>query len=847
MNKIILLDSNSLLHRAYYALAASNLTDSKGNPTGAVYGFVSMLAKLIHEEKPTHIVAAFDLKGPTFRHEMYAAYKGTRKPMPEDLVPQVDMLKNLLRAFGIKILELQGYEADDVIGTMAKRFDEPTIIVTGDRDSFQLIDDSTVVHYTKRGISDIVCYTEELLREEGYPTPHAIIDYKSLRGDASDNIPGIVGIGEKTALQLIADYGTLDNLYAHAAEIGGKLGEKIRDGEESARLSYTLATINTDVPIEATLEDIAFNYPLPESAKDVMQALEFSTLIKRFDFGKTAETVVEVPKKEVLTIEINELEKIKQLARDNKNKPCAISVGEDFRIAFDSDTEYKITSSYDLFGGTTPADIAAALSPVLENDKDKIVLDYKKLLHDLSGFGVSVGGKIYDANLLGYLVFGGRTFADVQSLNAAFGFSGDSLASLFDVMPTILNELHGKGLDDLYYDMELPLETVLFKMELAGVKVDKVVLNEFKKRYGDELETLTDDIYKYAGETFNINSPKQLTVILFEKLGLKAGKKNKTGMSVNIDVLTKLYDEHPIIPLIIRYRQLSKLQSTYVYGLEKEIAADGRIHTDYKQTVTNTGRLSSTEPNLQNIPTRTSEGKEIRRAFIADEGKVLISADYSQIELRLMAHMSGDKNLIAAYNESRDIHTSTAAEIYGVPPSEVTANMRRDAKAVNFGIIYGISDFGLAQNLSIRPKQAKAYIEKYFETYPRVKDFMDGLVREAEENGMVRTLFGRIRIMSELKSSNYAVREFGKRAAMNFPLQGTAADIIKFAMLEVDKKLSATNARLLLQVHDELIVESPADEAEEVKTILVDCMENAVKLSVPLTVNVSEGKSWYEA
>ena len=847
MEKLLLLDSNSLLHRAYYALPG--LTDSKGNPTGAIFGFVSMLARLIKEEKPTHIAAAFDLKAPTFRHNMYAGYKATRKPMPEELVKQVPVLKKLIGDLGIKIVELEGYEADDIIGTLAKRFSCPTDIVTGDRDSLQLIDDTTNVLFTKRGITEVVRYDKKRLFEDGFETPSAIIDYKALRGDASDNIPGIPGIGEKTAMELLKTYGTMENVLANADEIKGKLGEKIRDGKDMARLSYTLATINTAVPINIGMSDITFSYPLSKSAKNALIALEFTSLTKRFAFTgeevKPEENDTSQVKIEYTTVEIDNIDDLKKLFDDNKGKPFALNAGADVDVAFSAGRLYVIKQNYDLFGGMTMDDVLKEIAPHLTSEC--VVSDLKKLLHLFKDAGVETSVTPKDIGLLAYLVFGGRSFKDIVTLAAAANVSGDSVTAFFAICDYLEKELESKDLSSLYHDIELPLERVLFDMECAGVKVDVGVLEELRKKYEDEIETLTAKIYLYAGETFNINSPKQLTVILFDKLGLKPSKKNKTGLSVNVDVLEKLYEEHPIIPLILRYRQISKLLSTYVLGLEKAVSSDGRVHTEYKQTLTNTGRLSSTEPNLQNIPTRTVEGKEIRRAFVAEKGKVLISADYSQIELRLMAHMSGDENLIRAYNESRDIHASTAAEIYGVDIADVTDEMRRNAKAVNFGIIYGISDFGLAQNLSIRVADAKKYIERYFRTYPKVKEFMDGQVEFAKEHGFVRTLFNRIRLMPELSSSNYAVREFGKRAAMNFPLQGTAADIIKIAMLKTAKNLEGTSAKLLLQVHDELIAEADENEKDNVEKILRESMETAVKLSVPLTVGVASGKSWYEA
>lgn len=714
MEKLLLLDSNSLLHRAYYALPG--LTDSKGNPTGAIFGFVSMLARLIKEEKPTHIAAAFDLKAPTFRHNMYSGYKATRKPMPEELVKQVPVLKKLIGDLGIKIVELEGYEADDIIGTLAKRFSCPTDIVTGDRDSLQLIDDTTNVLFTKRGITDVVRYDKERLFEDGFETPSAIIDYKALRGDASDNIPGIPGIGEKTAMELLKTYGTMENVLANADEIKGKLGEKIRDGKDMARLSYTLATINTAVPINIGMSDITFSYPLSKSAKNALIALEFTSLTKRFAFTdevKSDENDTSQVKIEYTTVEIDNIDDLKKLFDDNKGKPFALNAGADVDVAFSADRLYVIKQNYDLFGGMTMDDVLKEIAPHLTSEC--VVSDLKKLLHLFKDAGVETSVTPKDVGLLAYLVFGGRSFKDIVTLAAAANVSGDSVTAFFAICDYLEKELESKDLSSLYHDIELPLERVLFDMECVGVKVDVGVLEELRKKYEDEIETLTAKIYSYAGETFNINSPKQLTVILFDKLGLKPSKKNKTGLSVNVDVLEKLYEEHPIIPLILRYRQISKLLSTYVLGLEKAVSSDGRVHTEYKQTLTNTGRLSSTEPNLQNIPTRTVEGKEIRRAFVAEKGKVLISADYSQIELRLMAHMSGDENLIRAYKESRDIHASTAAEIYGVDIADVTDEMRRNAKAVNFGIIYGISDFGLAQNLSIRVADAKKVYRTVFQ------------------------------------------------------------------------------------------------------------------------------------
>ncbi|MEG2453314.1 MAG: DNA polymerase I [Clostridia bacterium] len=847
MDKLILLDSNSLMYRAFYALQKSALTDRQGRPTGAIYGFVTMMTKLISDEKPTHIAAAFDLRFPTFRHEMFAPYKATRKPMPDELVAQVPMLKKVLNDFGITILELAGYEADDILGTMAKRFDMDTIIVTGDRDALQLISDNTKICYTKRGISDVIMYDEARLAEDGF-TPQSIIDYKALRGDTADNIPGIAGIGEKTAMILLNEYKTLENVLANASKISGKVGERLVEGEAIAKMSYQLATINTDVPLKCKLDDLKMVYPFTKKAKEGLIELDFVNLIKRLKFDTNDETDVLFTQTDISTINVDNLEALIAAVNECVDKPLALTFGVNICFSICKDKQFLVSPSNDLFGELSIDVILETIKPLLIANTDKILYDYKALLHSLNEYNISINGEIYDTLLMAHLVKGSKNFSSMSEMFLCFGFGEqENVSTLFLILERLTCDLNEKNLSKLYYDIELPLENVLFGMEVKGIRVDENVLNELSDKYTLELDTLTNNIYTYSGETFNINSPKQLAVILFDKLKLLSKKKNKTGLSVGIEVLNDLYDEHPIIPLIIRYRQLSKLQSTYVDGLKKVIAGDGRIHTEYKQTVTSTGRLSSVEPNLQNIPTRTSEGREIRRAFVADKGKLLVCADYSQIELRLLAHFSGDENLIKAYIESRDIHASTAAEIFGVSQNEVTSEMRRDAKAVNFGIIYGISDFGLANNLSISARKAKIYIEKYFATYPRVKEYMDKNVAFAEEHGYITTFFGRIRELPEIKSTNHNIREFGKRAAMNLPLQGTAADIIKIAMLEVEKRLKNTNSKMLLQVHDELIIETEQSEAEFITSELKNCMENAVKLSVPLTVNVKTGRSWFEA
>lgn len=843
--KLILLDADSLLFRAYYALSGSGLTDGKGRPTGAVYGFAAMLAKLIGDERPTHMAAAFDLRAPTFRHEMYSGYKAGRKATPEDLVPQIDMARELLRAFGVRILEKEGYEADDLIGTASARSDIPTLIVTGDRDSFQLIDETTSVLYTRRGISDTVRYDLGRLAEDGF-TPAGVIEFKAVRGDPSDNIPGIPGVGEKTAMALLAEYGDLEGILSHADAIAGKIGERVRAGAETARLSRKLAEIDTAVPAEFTVEDMRFAYPLGPEAREALRGLEFSSLIRRFEFADSPENGVERAEKTVETVILDGVDAIRAAVKAAADGPVALDLSDGVRFAFDPSREYVAKISADLFGGLSEEDVLRGLRPVLENGAAVISTDYKKLLHALDGTGIGVNGEVSDVFLMSYLVNGGRACPDIGTLNASFGGGTASVSGLFSVLPVLRERMREEGLDRLYDEMELPLVPVLFRMEREGIRTDRTVLEERGREYARELEELTKAIHEHAGEAFNVNSPKQLARVLFDRLGLKPRKRTKTGDSADIDVLMKLYDRHPIVPLVVRYRTLSKLLSTYVQGLVKTIGPDGRIHTEYRQTEARTGRLSSTEPNLQNIPARTAEGREIRKAFAAGEGKVLISADYSQIELRLMAHLSGDAGLIGAYGESRDVHAATASEIYGVPIQSVTPEMRREAKVVNFGIIYGMSGFGLSESLDIGRKEAKAYIDRYFETYPGVKACLDGYARTAAETGRVRTMYGRIRAVPELMSPNAAVRNAGRRAAVNFPLQGSAADIIKLAMIRTDAALRGTSGRLILQVHDELIAEADERDADEVERILTDCMENVVRLSVPLTVSVSRGKTWYD-
>lgn len=834
-NKILLLDSNSLMHRAYHALP--NLKSSKGLYTGAIYGFLSILLRLIKEQKPTHIAAAFDLHGPTFRHEMFKDYKATRKPMDEELRQQVEPLKELITAMGIKIVSLQGYEGDDILGTLSKRFDDECIIVTGDRDSFQLVSPTTKVFWTKKGVSDIEVYDEERLLQDGF-TVSQFIDYKALRGDTSDNVPGIAGVGEKTAKQLLEKYGSLDEILAHADEIPGKLGQNVQNGKDIAILSKELVTINCDVPVECTLDDIKFTPVYSQAVRTLLGQLEITSLAARMTFENGEdESVVELPKIEKKVVVLTTGQDIKAAIKGDK---IAVIIGENVTFAVDDKTEYKIDCAQDLFSEGVDFDEAVNVVKECAKDMELVCYDFKAL-SKAYGFNNS---KFFDTMIASHLVRGSAPIKSVEQVLGADGLEVGAVELLVE-SDKLKEQLAKNELNHLFFDVEQPLCVVLRNMEQRGMCVSVAALKSLEEKYAERIATLTGEIYDLAGEHFNIASTKQLGEILFEKLMLPHGKKTKTGYSVSEDVLGNLSGAHPIIAKILEYRHYAKLQSTYVTGLQPLVKA-GRIHTEFNQCITTTGRLSSTNPNLQNIPTRSEEAKDIKSAFIPSEGNVLVSADYSQIELRLLAHMSGDEQLIKAFNEGDDIHAITAAQILGKSVSEVTPAERRDAKAVNFGIIYGISGYGLAENLSIPQYKAKEFIANYFTMHPKVREFMDGCVKSARERGYSLTMLGRRRNLSDLNASNYMVRSSAERMAMNTPLQGSAADIIKLAMLGVEKRLASMKSKMILQIHDELIIDAAADEAEEVKKILSYEMEHAVKLSVPLIAEATSAKNWGE-
>lgn len=827
-NKILLLDSNSLMHRAYHALP--NLKSSKGLYTGAIYGFLSILLRLIKEQEPTHIAAAFDLKGPTFRHEMYDKYKATRKPMDEELRQQVEPLKDLIRAMGIKIVALQGYEGDDILGTLSKKFDDECIIVTGDRDSFQLVNESTKVFWTKKGVSDIEVYDVDRLLQDGF-TVSQFIDYKALRGDTSDNVPGISGIGEKTAKQLLDEYGSLDNILANAENIKGKLGQNVQQGKEIALLSRKLVTIDRDAPIDCTLDDLKFTPIYSQEVKAKLAEFEITSLANRMKFEE-GEPIVHDIEKSVITLTTE-----KEIRGAITGERFALLIGSDIRFAVDERTEYVINCIEDLFSEGVGFDEAIAILKDIAKDKELVCYDFKSLSKQY-GFD----GKFFDLMIASHLARGSAPIKGIDQVLGADGLQTGAVEIMVEYA-SLKSQLEEMELNHLFYDVEQPLCVVLRNMEQRGVRVSSDTLKVLEKKYGDILERLTSEIYDLAGQTFNIASPKQLGEILFEKLGLPHGKKTKSGFSVSEDVLSNLVNVHPIVPKVLDYRHYAKLQSNYVVGLQPLITR-GRIHTEYNQCITMTGRLSSTNPNLQNLPTRSEEAKDIKSAFLASEGNVLVSADYSQIELRLLAHMSEDEQLVYAFKHDEDIHAITASQILGVPIDQVTPAQRRDAKAVNFGIIYGISGFGLAENLSIPQYKAKEFIGNYFSSHPKVREFMDNCVSVARERGYALTLLGRRRNLTDLNASNYLVRSSAERMAMNTPLQGSAADIIKIAMINVEKRLQNMKSKMILQIHDELIIDTAKDEEEDVKNILSHEMENAMKLLVPLVAEATSAEKW---
>ena len=865
MKKLLILDSNSILNRAFYGVRYLSAKD--GTPTNAIYGFLNILLKLIKEQEPDYICAAFDVKAPTFRHKQYEGYKAQRKPMPEGLAAQMPLAKDVLRAMGVTILEKEGYEADDIIGTVARLCEESEIscfIATGDKDDLQLASDKTkvILTVTKSGYNETIIYDDKAVKEKYRVTPTEFIDVKALMGDPSDNIPGVKGVGEKTAMSLIEKHHSIEYIYENIDGIGlkGAMLQKMKDGRKMAFMSKELATINRNTPIEFNAEKCVFDgFENNGELYEILKRLELNSIIKKLD--------------------LSGVDNVKE--NEDIFKDFSYQVGDKNMISGD-----KVTVVLDFDGDNiSSAAVGAGNNAVVLNEQDdikelleddsiaKVMFDVKEAIVKLNG-RIDIKNISDDTAIAAYLVDPAKNEYTIEKL--ASEYFGTVIEkpevkqlSLLDDVETdrseylakcavalgVLNERIGdkikeNGQEKLYQEVELPLVTVLAHLEINGFLVDDHQLKEFADKLGEKIDALTNEIYMLAGEEFNINSPKQLGVILFEKLELKPVKKTKTGYATNADVLEKLRDKHPIVNFIMEYRQLAKLKSTYCDGLRAVVNPNThRIHSVFTQTVTVTGRLSSTEPNLQNIPTRTELGREIRKMFVAKEGYVLVDADYSQIELRVLAHIANDETMINAFRNNEDIHAVTASQVLGIPLEDVTKEQRSSAKAVNFGIVYGIGEFSLAQDLHISVKEAKAYIESYLEKYHGVRNYMESIKEQAKKDGYVKTMLNRIRYIPELKSPNYNIRQFGERVALNTPIQGTAADIIKLAMVRVDNRLinEGLKSKLILQVHDELIVEAHKDEVDKVKQILSEEMQSAMELNVPLKVDMSTGHSWYDA
>ncbi|MBQ4288681.1 MAG: DNA polymerase I [Clostridia bacterium] len=846
--KVILIDGNSLVFRAYYALPP--MMGKDGKQVNAIYGFFNMLLHILEEYDPKHILVAFDVKGPTFRKQKYDAYKGTRKETPQELLDQFPMLRDALDRLGIKNVGLQGYEADDIIGTMSlisDREGHDSLIYTGDRDSLQLISDHTHVMMTKRGTTDVEEFDREHLKEVYQLEPLQIIDLKGLMGDASDNIPGIAGVGEKTALKLLMQYPTVEELYEHIDELPkNKLHEKLVNGKDMAFFSKELATIFREVPLGLGIEDIGFSGLDDDALYDVLSSFGFKSIIGRLGLkSKTSDTVETIrPATE------QEIEKI----LENTGRFLSFCLDEEkLSFAIDTEKEYEVVFSRDLFGDGLRQDSVLPLfsSVFADESREKILYDEKALLHVLGKMGMDIKGDAFDVMLAEYVINPTMRDFSLSNLSLKYETTGSAHA-LIGMKEKQAARIEKDGLTTVFDDIERPLLRVLYEMEVEGFRLDRKLLKELSVQYEKDIDALQSEIYELAGGLeFNISSTKQLGEVLFEKLGLPVVKKNKRGYSTDAEVLEKLSGMHPIIDRISEYRLLTKLKSTYIDGLENVVDdRTDKVHSTFSQITTATGRISSLEPNLQNIPVRSKFTSEIRRIFIpsADDGYI-VAADYSQIELRILAHISQDAHMIDAFNKGEDIHTRTASEIFMVPREEVTSQMRSSAKAVNFGIVYGISDFGLARNLGIPRYKAQEYIAKYLSEFKGVSRYMKEIVEKAKEDGYVKTLYGRIRYIPELAVSNYNTRSFGERVALNTPIQGTAADIIKLAMIRVRDRLKAEGltSKLISQVHDELIVDTAADEVEKVSDILVYEMEHIIDLLVPLKSNVAIGKTWQEA
>lgn len=881
MDKLIIIDGNSIANRAFYALPL--LSNSSGLHTNAVLGFTTMLMRLMDEEKPTHMLVAFDAGKITFRHKEYTDYKGGRAKTPPELSEQFPLIRELIDSFSIARYELDGYEADDIIGTLTKMADErkniKVIVVSGDKDMLQLASEQVTIAITRKGISEVEYYDPAHIREVYNLDPHQIIDLKGLMGDASDNIPGIPGVGEKTALKLLHEYGSVENVLEHASKLKGKLQEKVSENKEDALKSKALATIYREVPMDHDWDSVKYEGFEPQSVSTLFRKLEFKQLLGRLDLTDQGEDEAEQEeiKFEVMTPVtvsslMNQLEAIEaihvEVTGENPH------VGDVLGLSlYSSEISYYVPIEVLECAEAEPIrkwlSDESAIKSIYDTHKAEVALAWK---------GITLRGVTFDALLAAYLLDPTDSNLTLAGLSRKYGqlplpdddeifgkgakfkvpeeailaqFMCRKATSLHRLNIHLKVELESSGMDKLFYELELPLASLLSRMELQGIRVNTDGLRQFGEELVGRITELEQQVHELAGSSFNINSPKQLGEILFDKLGLPVWKKTKTGYSTDAEVLEKLEPYHEIIPKILHYRQLTKLQSTYVEGLLKEVRpSTGKIHTYYRQTIAATGRLSSQFPNLQNIPIRLEEGRKIRKVFVPSEpGWLIVGADYSQIELRVLAHISGDEKMKEAFHNDLDIHTKTAMDVFGVSEESVDSNMRRQAKAVNFGIVYGISDYGLSQNLNITRKEAAQFIEQYFAVFQGVRTFMDEVVKQAKKDGYVTTLLQRRRYLPEISSSNFNLRSFAERTAMNSPIQGTAADIIKLAMVQLALRMDKeqVRSRLLLQVHDELVLEVPKEELEQMQQLLREVMESALLLDVPLKVDVSYGVDWYDA
>lgn len=807
------------------------LTNRKKQPSGAVFGFANIVTKLIAEQRPDFFAVAFDHARKTFRNEIYAEYKGTRKETAPDLIFQFGIIKEMLNDMGIKTFEVSGIEADDIIGTISKLSGIQNILVTGDRDLLQLISPSTQVWLTRKGVTEVEVFDEVALQEKYGLKPSGIIDLKALMGDTSDNIPGIAGVGEKTALSLLEKYESLDGVFENVENVTGKLKEKLQLGKENAYMSKTLATIKTDCDINFELEQCKYDFPFSQKVRDFFEEWDFRSLTSRKDIFAEG---VQSKRGDIKEILLENLQMVETFSRSVKGM-FAYDLGN-LKFYSGGEQSYYVKKEIDLFSENLEiCDVLNILKPIFENENIlKVTCSAKEDIKILSREGIKLCN-FFDVEIANYVLYAGLAKSEKPDVWEYF-----SLKNQYET------EMVKMGVDKLYNEVEIPLVSVLVSMEEEGFRIDEHMLDGLAEKYSAQLKEITQKIFTLAGEEFNINSPKQVGDILFDKLGLKAFNNKKR--STNSDVLEEIKWQHEIVDQIIQFRKIGKLLSTYINVYQNICKTSGNVvHTVFNQTLTSTGRLSSSEPNMQNIPTRDEEGKNLRKIFVSkyEDGEI-ISADYSQIELRLLANMAEEVGMIEAYKSGIDIHTKTASEIFGVPVSEVSSTQRRDAKAVNFGIIYGISDFGLSQNIKTSVNQAKKYIESYFDKYPKIKLFMNKNVEFAKENGFVKSYFGRIRHIPEINSSNANVKKFGERVAMNMPLQGTASDIIKMAMVEVFKRIKGKRSHLILQVHDELIIDAPKEEVAEMKVLLRECMENVCHFVVPLTVSVESGKNLFE-